>query len=228
MNGWTGWYALAKKLQAQAQADVILPSFSMASQDAEAIQAVLEGDVNRFAELVDRYQAQAQRVAFSFLGNYDDAKDISQEAFVNAFRSLRRFRGKARFSTWLYRIVINECKDAQKQRARQPAIAARIGPVEAELPEAETGLFVDVPDAAANPGEQAQSRELSRQLSHAIRGLPMTQQTVFLLHHVHGCSLEEVAEVLDCRVGTVKSHLFRATDRLKTLLRPMLEREGLR
>lgn len=199
----------------------------MPNPDAEAIQAVLQGDVDRFAELVDRHQAQAQRIAFSFLGNYDDAKDISQEAFVNAFRSLRRFRGKARFSTWFYRIVINECKDAQRRRFRQPAIAARVHPVEPEDSGAEAGLFIDVPDDSAGPGDWAQNRELSRQLSVAIRSLPMTQQTVFLLHHVHGYSLEEAAEVMDCRVGTVKSHLFRATERLKTLLSPALKQEGL-
>ncbi len=199
----------------------------MSNPDAEAIQAVLQGDADRFAELVDRYQTQALRIAFSFLGNYDDAKDVSQEAFVNAFRSLRRFRGKARFSTWLYRIIINECKDAQRRRFHQPVIAARIDSAEAERSEDELTLFIDVPDAAASPSDHAQNLELSRRLSRAIRSLPMTQQTVFLLHHVNGSSLEEVAEIMDCRVGTVKSHLFRATKRLKIVLSPMLKQEGL-
>ncbi|MBI2496080.1 MAG: sigma-70 family RNA polymerase sigma factor [Candidatus Omnitrophica bacterium] len=81
-------------------------------EEEEVIQAVLRGDVDRYAELVDKYQAWARRVAFSLLGNYEDARDASQEAFVSAYRSLGRFRASAAFSTWLYRIVVNECKDA--------------------------------------------------------------------------------------------------------------------
>ncbi len=197
----------------------------MADNDTEAIRAVLDGDVDRFAEVVDRYQAQAQRVAFSLLGNYEDARDVSQEAFVSAFRALGRFRGGARFSTWLYRIVVNECKDAFKHRARQPVAVASIGAEDRPGDDPAGGLFVDVADPAAGPSDQASNRELSRRISAEISQLPLKQRTAFLLHHVHGLPLADVAAVMGCRIGTVKSHLFRATERLRAQLADVMGTE---
>jgi len=204
-------------------ADAILSSTPMAS-DADAIQAVLHGDADRYAELVDKYQGQAIRLAFSFLGNYEDARDASQDAFVSAYRSLARFRGGAKFSTWLYRIIMNACKDARRRRSRQPVVVATIGEPDPD-PDA-TGLFVEVDDPAAGPSEQLANRELALALSQAVQSLPEHQRTAFLLHHVHGVSLEEAAEVMRCRVGTVKSHVFRATAALRVRLSPWLAKEG--
>ena len=197
----------------------------MARRDVDTIQAVLSGDVYCYAELVDKYQGPALRLAFSLLGNDEDAKDVSQEAFVNAYRSLRRFRGGAKFSTWLFRIVVNECKDVYRRRARQPMAVASVG--EADPDADPPSLFVDVDDPTASPSDQLANRELGQQLSVAIGKLPMKQRTAFLLHHVHGLPLEEVATVLRCRVGTVKSHLFRATAHLRAMLSPWVGKEVL-
>ena len=212
-----------KTVSIEATWNVILP-WAMAGRDAETIQAVLDGDVDRYAELVEKYQGLAIRLAFSMVGNYEDAKDVSQEAFVNAYRSLGRFRRGAKFSTWLYRIVVNECKDAFKRRARQPMVVAAVGEPDLDANE-ETDLFLDAADPAAGPRSQLANRELSQRLSSAIRGLPMKQRTAFLLHHVHGLPLGEVAEVMDCRVGTVKSHVFRATEHLQMQMIPWLKQE---
>jgi len=197
----------------------------MAGSDAETIQAVRRGDVDRYAELVNKYQEMALKVAFSLLGNHEDAKDASQEAFVSAYRSLDRFRSGAKFSTWLYRIVVNECKDVYKRRARQPVVVAVVGPADPEADDA--CLFVEVDDPAASPSDQLANRELARTLSAAIGALPMTQRTAFLLHHVHGLPLDDVAAVMGCRIGTVKSHLFRSTERLRNHLTPWLKEEGI-
>jgi len=197
----------------------------MADCDAEAIRAVLNGDAERYAELVDRYQGPALRLAFSFLGNYEDARDVSQEAFVSAYQALGRFRASAKFSTWLYRIVINECKDAYKRRARQPMAASGLGGPDSEE-DAGDGLFADAADPGAGPGDQLVARELSLALSAAIRDLPAQQQTAFFLHHVHGLPLEEAAGVMGCRVGTVKAHVFRATERLRVRLARWVNEEG--
>lgn len=196
----------------------------MHTAEEEAIRAVLGGDVDRYAELVDRYQAPAIRLAFSLLRNDEDARDAAQDAFVNAYRALGRFRGGATFSTWFFRIVINACKDLVRRRAHQPRITAGVGAPDPE----DDGmcLFVDVDDPTADPSDHLANRELSRQLSDAIGVLPMKQQTAFLLRHVHGLSLTEAAEVMGCRTGTVKSHLFRATERLQRLLRPWVASEG--
>ncbi len=215
----------AKTYDTHLESNVILPVV-MADSDMDTIRAVLSGDVNRYAELVDKYQGLALRLAFSLLGNYEDARDASQEAFVNAYRSLGRFRAGARFSTWLYRIVVNECKDARRHRARQPMVVAAVG--EAAPDDQDSGsLFVDVDDPAASPSDQLANRELSHRLSEAIAELPMKQRTAFVLHHVHGLPLAEAAEVMGCRVGTVKAHIFRATEHLQDTLRPWLAREGV-
>lgn len=218
------WWGPANTVSQRAVANVILPS-AMAESDARTIQAILAGEGDRYAELVEKYQAQALRLAFSLLGNYEDAKDASQEAFVNAYRSLARFRGTARFSTWLYRIVVNECKDVFKKRARQPFVVATVGEPD---PDHDAGgiLILDVDDPRANPSDQLANRELSRQLSEAIEQLPMKQRTAFVLHHLHGLSLEEVAVVMSCRTGTVKSHMFRATQHLRTRLTPWVNEEA--
>ena len=204
----------------EIRANAILPL--MADSDAQAIAAVRQGEVDRFAELVERYQAQAIRLAYTFLGNYEDARDVSQDAFVSAYRALAGFRGGAKFSTWLYRIVINKCKDAYKRRARQLAIAGRVGVPESSDDES---FFIDVDDPSAGPSEQLVNRELGSQLTQAIRELPMQQQTAFLLHHVHGLALEAAAEVMGCRIGTVKGHIFRATESLRQRLTPWLTEE---
>lgn len=203
--------------------NVILPN-EMAGSDADVIQAVLNGDIDRYAELVDRYQGQALKLAFSMLGNYEDARDASQEAFVSAYRALGRFRGGAKFPTWLYRIVVNECKDVYKRRARRPLASVQVGE---PVPEEDGALFVDVPDPTADPSDQLANRELGQLLSRAIGGLAMKQRTAFVLHHIHGLSLEDVAAVMRCRLGTVKSHLFRATEHLRGQLAPWLTKEGI-
>ena len=202
---------------------VILPS-AMADPDQEVIQAVLDGDAQRYAELVDRYQQPMRRLAFGLLGNDEDAKDASQEAFVKAYQSLRRFRGEGKFSTWLYRIVVNVCQDAYRRRARQPMVAAQVG-VQDESQEHGT-FFVDVEDPTASPRDRAANQELSRQLSGAINALPQRQRTAFVLHQLHGMPLEDVAAVMRCRLGTVKSHVFRATEHLRVRLRPWVTEEG--
>ena len=195
----------------------------MDDQDVATIKAVLDGDVDRYADLVEKYQGPAIRLAFSFLGNYEDARDVSQDAFVSAYRCLRQFRRTARFSTWLFRIIVNACKDAHRRRAHQPSVVARVG--EPDDDDGETLFMVDVADSAADPRERSAARELGAKMTRAIQGLPMRQRAAFLLHHVHGCSLEDTAAVMSCRLGTVKAHIFRATESLRTQLGPWLTQE---
>jgi RNA polymerase sigma-70 factor (ECF subfamily) len=189
----------------------------MPGDEEAVVRAVLNGAVDRYAELVERYQEMALRVALSLLGNVEDAKDVSQEAFVHAYRSLRRFRQGSRFSTWLYRIVVNACKDAHRRRARRPLVVAGVGQPDPQADD-EHLFVVDVEDPTADPGEQASNRELSGHISRAIQELPMKQRIAFAMHHLDGLTLEEVASVMRCRVGTVKVHVFRATARLRVRL----------
>ena len=185
--------------------------------DAEVIAAVLQGDADRYAELVIRYQQAAWKLAYSVVGNLDDAKELSQNSFVKAYRHLRRFRKQARFSTWLYRIVVNECKDFFKRKARRPRMVS-LGSDE----DPDEAIVFEVADPGGDPSDQLASHELARCLQQAIGALADQQRTAFMLHHLNGLPIDEVAGVMGCRVGTVKSHLFRACERLRAQLAPYL------
>jgi len=191
------------------------------TSDAEVIEAVLRGDIDRYAELVNRYQRAAWTVAYSFVGNAEDAKELSQNGFVKAYQHLRGFRRDASFSTWLYRIVVNECKDFFKRKARRPAAVSL-----AAEPDDEGAVAFEPADTNGSPHDALADRELARQLHQAIQRLPRRQQTAFTLHHLQGMPVEEVAGVMDCRIGTVKTHLFRACEQLRVRLTPYL-REGI-
>lgn len=186
------------------------------ANDAEVIAAVLRGDTERYAELVTRYQQAAWKLAYSFIGNWEDAKDVSQNGFINAYQRLRSFRRDAKFSTWLYRIIVNECKDLFKHRARRVRV---VDPVAGD--DAEPVVF-DMADPAGDPSDRLASRELAKRLQQAISSLAEQQRTAFALHHLNGLSIEEIAGVMSCRSGTVKSHLFRACARLREQMAPYL------
>lgn len=186
------------------------------ASDEDVIAAVLSGETERYAELVTRYQRAARALAFSLVGNLEDAKDLSQHGFVQAYTHLARFRRQARFSTWLYRIVVNACMDFLRRRARRPRVVDWTGPASPGDEE----LF-EVADPGRSPSEVAADRELGRQLHAAITALPERQRLAVVLHHVHGLPLEQAAAIMDCRVGTVKAHLFRACETLRERLRPM-------
>lgn len=188
--------------------------------DAEVIAAVLRGDVDRYAELVTRYQPAAWKLAYSFVGNWDDAKELSQNGFVKAYQHLRGFRKQAKFSTWLYRIVVNECKDFFKRKARRPRMAS-LGSDE----DPDDAIVFEVADPTGDPSDVLATRELARRVQGAIGGLAGRQHTAFRLHHLNGLSLEETADVMKCRVGTVKAHLFRACERLRAALSPYLREQ---
>jgi RNA polymerase sigma-70 factor (ECF subfamily) len=188
--------------------------------DDEIVRAVCAGDTEAFAELVDKYQAMAIKVAFSLLGNEQDAYDAAQEAFFSAYQSLPRFRGGAKFSTWLYRIVANKCKDMYRKRARTADSWLRISTTGSNAKEEH---IMEIQDPQSGPALKLYNREVAEALNEAIGHLPLKQRMAFVLHHLHGMALNEVADVMQCRVGTVKSHVFRATAALKSRMQPWLQ-----
>ena len=190
--------------------------------DPEIIEAVLQGDADRYGELVSRYQLAAWKLAYSFVDDWEEAKDLSQNGFVKAYRHLARFRGESKFSTWLYRIVVNECKDFLRRRGRRPETVPFCGSAE----DSEDHRQIDAADPRAGPREEAHQRDLSGKLSRAICMLPMKQRSVFILRHLQGLPLEEVARVMGCRIGTAKTHLFRASESLRLRMEPFLNLEA--
>ena len=190
-------------------------SAAISMDEAAVIAAVLQGHRDRYAELVDRYQLAAWKLAYGLVGNMDDAKELSQNGFVKAYRHLRSFRGGSKFSTWLYRIVVNECKDFLKAKSRRP-MTVSLTPTDEEA----GGELFEPEDPSRSPREAAADQDVARRLSSAIAVLPLQQGVAFRLHHLEGYSLEEAAQIMGCRVGTVKAHVFRACERLRSELEP--------
>lgn len=185
------------------------------ASDAEVIDAVLRGEIDRYAELVMRYQQAAWKLAYSFVGNWDDAKELSQNGFVKAYRHLRTFRQQAKFSTWLYRIIANECKDFFKRNSRRPRLVSP-----PEVLDTDDPVVFEAADPGGDPSDILAARELARCVQQAIGALADRQRTAFVLHHLNGLSIDEVAGVMGCRAGTVKAHLFRACEHLRAHLAP--------
>lgn len=182
--------------------------------DATLVRRVQAGEADAYTVLVERYQERAVRLAFGLVHHWEDARDCSQEAFVKAYRRLGGFRAEATFSTWFYRIVVNACRDFQRRR-RLRAWLSLDAPVDAE----EAAALFDPPSRDAPPDAQVADQELGQALTRAIGRLPDRQRTAFVLRHLEGLSVEEVAGVLQCAPGTAKAHLFHAAAKLQRALR---------
>ncbi len=190
--------------------------------DAVLVRQAQAGEAAAYARLVERYQERAVRLAFTLVHHWEDARDLSQEAFVKAFRQLGSFRSEAAFSTWFYRIVVNTCRDFQRRaRLRRWLSLARPATDDDE----ELSIF-DAPSHEPLPDVRAADQELGIALTQAIDQLPPRQRAAFILKHLEGMSIEEVAQVLQCAPGTVKAHLFHATGKLQRWLAPFRASAG--
>jgi RNA polymerase sigma-70 factor (ECF subfamily) len=174
------------------------------------IQAARKGDVPSFNQLVLLYQNLAYNVAYRILGNADAANDATQDAFVSAFKAMRKFRGGS-FKSWVLRIVTNKCYDQLRAKQRRPT--TRIDDTEIE-----SDYLTYLTDPGESPGEYVERQALSQVLQKAILALPPHQRTVVVLSDVQGLNYQEIADVLDISLGTVKSRLSRARAALRDSL----------
>lgn len=180
-------------------------------QDAGLVGRALADDADAFAELYERHRERVYRLAYRFVHNKPDALDLCQEVFVRAFESLSSFKGQSRFSTWLVRIASNTCVDHVRH-----AKVRRAG----ELDEGATGSDQRIPGGAAapDPARGPEQQEVRAAIDAAIAQLSPEHRAVFVLHAVEGMTYQEVAEAVDCPVGTVMSRLHYARKRLQGLL----------
>ncbi|MBI1883812.1 MAG: sigma-70 family RNA polymerase sigma factor [Chlamydiae bacterium] len=185
------------------------------AQEKSLILKAQKGDRASFEELILRFQEEAYAMALKTLGDPDEARDIVQEAFLQAYQSIRKFRQKARFSTWLIGIVINLChRQHRKWAQRRKYIVGSLNePLE------EKGELIDkIVDPSPTSMEEAVHREAMRKVMRALRTLDRPSRTAMFLRDVKGMSYDEIARTLGCRIGTVKSRLNRARLRVKGLL----------
>ena len=181
------------------------------------IDSARKGDARAFNQLVLLYQRMAYNVAYRILGDPDAASDATQDAFLKAFKAMRRFRGGS-FKAWLLRIVTNACYDQLRRKQRRPASSLDDLPVEADH-----SYYMH--DPAERPDEFVERQELGDTIQAGISTLPVEQRTVLVLSDVQGLSYTEIAEVTGLSLGTVKSRLSRGRARVRDYL--MEQRELL-
>lgn len=171
-----------------------------AATDSEIIERVLEGDVEAFGILVERYQHEFAAYAKYMMGSADEAADVVQESLVRAYRSLRRCRERANFKGWLFRIVSNQCKTHVTRRRRQAEMFSETA---------------EEPVAPDDPDREAQAEELRRQVHEALQELPTEQREPLVLRYVEGWSVSEIAQFVGASVSAVKMRLLRARSALR-------------
>lgn len=178
--------------------------------DLELVEQARAGDEWAFAQLVTRYEGRVYNLALRYCGDAHEAGDLAQEAFLRVYRGLSGFRGSARFSTWLYRIVINVCRDWDRKRRRRPT---------APWPTVDDGDRPrDLPDPAPGPEEVSAGNELRRRLVEEIAQLPPDYRQAVLLRDLQDLSYSEIAAILQVSVGTVKSRIHRGRAALRDRL----------
>lgn len=176
--------------------------------DGQLIAACLKGRAEAYGELVRRYQDRLYNALFRFLGNTEDALDVAQEAFLSAYLALRDFKGGARYYTWLYRIAMNHAIDLRR-RTRHRATSLRVEEQAATTP-----------DRSAPAATSLEQKESVQQLQAALQRLSPEHRVVLILKDLEGLRYEEIAEVVEVPIGTVRSRLHRARLELKDILAP--------
>lgn len=187
-------------------------------QEDELVARSRDGDIDAFEELVSRYERKIYTIAYRLIGNYDDADDLTQEAFLRAFKSIKNFRGEASFQTWMCRIVTNVCRDEMRKRKRvvfeslDETITLCDGEVQKQIASSEPG-----------PSELYERKEAQETIQKYINSLSPDFRVALVLRDIQGYSYEEIAQQLQCSLGTVKSRISRARNNLKNKL--SLDRE---
>ena len=179
--------------------------------DEELVARSRSGDAESFNQLISRWERPIYALAYRVIGREEDARDVTQETFLRAFRGLGAFKGQAKFSSWLYRIALNLCRDWIRRKKRSPM---------ATLPE-----DVELEDVASDAGpaetveELVSRRELSELVEAAMARLPEEQRTAIILKEYHGMTFQEIADLQGCPLSTVKTRLYQGLSVLRRHLR---------
>jgi RNA polymerase sigma-70 factor, ECF subfamily len=175
--------------------------------DEELVARSIRGDSESFNQLILRWERPIYALAYRTIGREEDARDVCQETFLRAFRALPAFRGQAKFSSWLYRIALNLCRDWIRKERRAPIVQA---PEDVDLVELA---------AAAEPSESIEDlvarKDLARTVERLMAGLPEEQRTAIILKEYHGLTFQEIADLVGCPLSTVKTRLYQGLSVLR-------------
>ena len=196
--------------------------------DAPLIERVKAGDVKAFEMLVVKYQRRIERLIGRMVRDVDLVPDIAQETFIRAYRAIPQFRGDSAFYTWLYRIAVNTAKKSLMELKRDPLVteSARASREEGDD---ETSRVENELTDGETPEALLASKQIAAAVNFAIEALSDDLRQAITLREIEGLSYEEIAEVMDCPIGTVRSRIFRAREAIALRLRPLLDtRDGER
>jgi RNA polymerase sigma-70 factor, ECF subfamily len=195
-----------------------------ADTDLMLVERTVAGDQKAFELLVLKYQRRIERLIGRMVRDTDLVEDIAQETFIRAYRALAQFRGEAQFYTWLYRIAVNTAKKALVDLKRDPLVsetALRNGGDE----EDETSAVENELTSAETPETVLAAKEIAATVNSAMEALPEELRQAVTLREIEGLSYEEIAEVMNCPIGTVRSRIFRAREAISAKVKPMLENQ---
>ncbi|MDX9994252.1 MAG: RNA polymerase sigma factor RpoE [Rhodocyclaceae bacterium] len=187
--------------------------------DLILVERVQSGDQEAFGLLVGKYQRKLLRLVMRFVRDPAEAEDVTQEAFIKAYRALPNFRGESAFYTWLYRIGVNTAKNWLVANGRRMPTVTDITSEESDGGIEDSALLRD----EETPDRVLQSKQIGATVNAAMDALPEDLRTAISLREIEGLSYEEIAQVMDCPIGTVRSRIFRARDAIATKLRPLLD-----
>src|SRR5918995_588023 len=199
----------------------------MTSPDADAplVERVKQGDVKAFEMLVVKYQRRIERLIGRMVRDVDLVPDIAQETFIRAYRAIPQFRGDSAFYTWLYRIAVNTAKKALVDLKRDPLVSENSlrggGDDEDETSAVENELT-----SAETPETVLAAKEIAAAVNSAMEALPEELRQAVTLREIEGLSYEEIAEVMNCPIGTVRSRIFRAREAISAKVKPLLENQS--
>jgi RNA polymerase sigma-70 factor (ECF subfamily) len=186
--------------------------------DGQLVARAQRGDKRAFELLVEKYQRKLARLLSRFIRDPAEVEDVTQEAFIKAYRALPAFRGDSAFYTWLYRIGINTAKNYLMAMGRRAPTSTEVEAEEAEgYEEAEQLRDINTPESLLL------SSEIAKTVNATIERLPEELRTAIQLREIEGMSYEEIAKVMDCPIGTVRSRIFRAREAIAGELRPLLD-----
>lgn len=191
--------------------------------DLLLVERTLAGDSRAFELLVIKYQSRIQRLIGRMVRDVDLVEDIAQETFIRAYRALHQFRGDAQFYTWLYRIAVNTAKKSLMELKHTPTVLE--GSLQSGDDEDETSQPKIEPSTDETPESVLAAKEIAGVVNAAMAALPEDLRQAVTLREIEGLAYDEIAEIMNCPIGTVRSRIFRAREAISARIRPMLENQ---